>query len=307
MWLRAEGVGERWDGDEPWPLVASLREEMTTLVAAVEASPAQKLCKRSLPPLGASILGDLVRDINNDAGYRDVRFPLPSGPGRRFIHPGGVFPFAEKYRPDEEIFRRHFTRVARSGMRGFVEDPGPRDKALLLARRQWEYTYLLRYFFEGRQDIAGPDGNVLPCVGADSFLYTFVEMLLAHFRSFDVTPMAYAQRMDEEYAMARRTGIQVFEIILQKKESAIDLLRKYANAWDAAEILLRRRKSFLLCLQRCRQQPRVRVEPPGPPTTFFGRLIARARVKRARTYESGDFSKLANAPPDIVRNIAEYL
>ena len=304
VWLRAEGVGERWDDEEPWPLVASLREEMTTLVAAVEASPAQKLCKRSLPTLGG-ILGDLVRDINNDAGFRDVRFPLPCGPGRRWIHPGGVFPFAEKYRPDEEIFRRHFTRVARSGMRGFVEDPGPRDKALLLARRQWEYTYLLRYFFEGRQDFAGPDGNVLPCVGADSFLYTFVEMLLAHFRSFDVTPMAYAQRMDEEYAMARRKGTD--SIILQKKELAIDLLRKYANAWDAAEILLRRRKSFLLCLQRCRQQPRVRVEPPGPPTTFFGRLIARARVKRARTYESDDFSKLANAPPDIVRNMAEYI
>ena len=119
--------------------------------------------------------------------------------------------------------------------------------------------------------------------------------------------MAYAQRMDEEYAIARRQGTQVFEIILQKKELAIDLMRKYANAWDAAEIPLRRRKSFLLCLQRCRQQPRVRVVPPRPPTTFFSRLIARARVKRARTYESGDFSKLANAPPDIVRNIAEYI
>ena len=311
-WLRAEGIAYDWhDGDEPWPLVASLREEMATLVAAVEASPAQKLCKRdpttTLPPIGTSVLADLIRNINNDAGPRDVGFALPCGPGRRSIHQGRVFPKIEVYWTKEEIFRRHFTRVARSGMRGFVEDPGPRDRALLLARRQWEYTYLLRYLFEGRQDFAGPDGNVLPCVGADSFLYTFVEMLLAHFRSFDVTPMAYAQRMDEEYAMARRTGIQVFEIILQKKESAIDLLRKYANAWDAAEILLRRRKSFLLCLQRCRQQPRVRVVPPRPPTTFFSRLIARARVKRARTYESGDFSKLANAPPDIVRNIAEYL
>ena len=279
-WERAEGVAESWhQGDEPWPLVASLREEMTTLVAAVNASPAQKLCIRR--GLGGG-------------------FKLP---GRR-----GIYSWQQEiYWTEEEIFRRHFTRVARSGMRGFVEDPGPRDKALLLARRQWEYTYLLGYFFEGRQDFAGPDGNVLPCVGADSFLYTFVEMLLKQFKYAGVSPIAYAQRMDEEYAMARREGAAFFVSRLGQKKLAIELLRKYANAWDAAEILLRRRKSFLLCLQRCRQQPRVRVMPPGPPTTFFSRLIARARVKRARTYESGDFSKLANAPPDIVRNIAEYV
>ena len=91
-----------------------------------------------------------------------------------------------------------------------------------------------------------------------------------------------------------------------EQDSKLEKMRKHVAAWEAVEIPLQCRLAFLLCLQRCRQQPRVRVEPPGPPTTFFGRLIARARVKRART-ESGDFSKLANAPPDIIRNIAEYV
>ena len=150
-----------------------------------------------------------------------MRVPVTSGSHFLADLAGVLFTWSSvselKYWTDEEIFRRHFTRVARSGMRGFVEDPGPRDKALLLARRQWEYTYLLRYLFEGRQDFAGPDGNVLPCVGADSFLYTFVEMLLKHFRSFDVTPMAYAQRMDEEYAMARRKELKYSRLYSRRK------------------------------------------------------------------------------------------
>ena len=190
------------------------------------------------------------------------------------------------------------------------------------ARVLWEYAFLLELFFEKRPEFAGPDGRVrerASFVGphfagslefADApFVETFVNLMVYQLtEERETSPADYARMIDEHYMSTYDedlvlVGPEIFENSLVLKEKAIETMRKHVAAWEAVEIPLQCRLAFLLCLQRCRREPFV-----PPRTGFLGRLVA--RVKRARLPEDelGQvLFKLANAPPDIVRNIAEYV
>ena len=124
----------------------------------------------------------------------------------------------------------------------------------------------------------------------------------------ETSPEDYARMIDEQYMSTYDedlvlVGPEIFENSLVLKEKAIETMRKHVAAWEAVEIPLQCRLAFLLCLQRCRREPFV-----PPRTGFLGRLVA--RVKRARLPEDEPgqvLFKIANAPPDIIRNIAEYV
>ena len=243
-----------------------------------------------------------------------------------------------------EVFRRHFRRVAISGTktwknfegREFVEyHRGAETCACLTdvdlpsefredvlntfnirARLLWEYAFLLEQFFEKRPEFAGPDGHVLErasFVGpvyarslkfADApFVETFVNLMVYQLtEERETSPADYARMIDEVYASALEDD-HPFELRLGQKETAIRAMRKHLAAWESVEIPLQCRLAFLLCLQRCRKESLV-----PPRTGFLGRLVA--RVKRARLPEDEPgqvLFKIANAPPDIIRNIAEYV
>ena len=135
------------------------------------------------------------------------------------------------------------------------------------------------------------------------FVDTFVNLMVYQLtEERETSPADYARMIDEAYASALEDD-HPFELRLGQKETAIRAMRKHLAAWESVEIPLQCRLAFLLCLQRYRKEPFV-----PPRTGFLGRLVA--RVKRARLPEDGPdhvIFKIANAPPDIVRNIAEYV
>ena len=204
----------------------------------------------------------------------------------------------------------------------FNGDEGGHNTFNIRARVLWEYAFLLELFFEKRPEFAGPDGRVRerasfvgPHVAgslefADApFVETFVNLMVYQVtEERETSPEDYARMIDEQYMSTYDddlvlVGPEIFENSLVLKEKAIETMRKHVAAWEAVEIPLQCRLAFLLCLQRHRQEPFV-----PPRTGFLGRLVA--RVKRARLPEDEPgqvLFKLANAPPDIIRNIAEYV
>ena len=204
----------------------------------------------------------------------------------------------------------------------FNGDEGGHNTFNIRARVLWEYAFLLELFFEKRPEFAGPDGRVrerASFVGphfagslefADApFVETFVNLMVYQVtEERETSPEDYARMIDEQYMSTYDedlvlVGPEIFGNSLVLKEKAIETMRKHVAAWEAVEIPLQCRLAFLLCLQRCRREPFV-----PPRTGFLGRLVA--RVKRARLPEDEPgqvLFKIANAPPDIIRNIAEYV
>ena len=178
------------------------------------------------------------------------------------------------------------------------------------------------FFFEKRPEFAGPDGRVrerASFVGphfagslefADApFVETFVNLMVYQVtEERETSPEDYARMIDEQYMSTYDedlvlVGPEIFENSLVLKEKAIETMRKHVAAWEAVEIPLQCRLAFLLCLQRCRREPSCRrardssaasspaSSGPGSPEDEPGQVLF----------------KIANAPPDIIRNIAEYV